>query len=279
MYNKYITYPDPTLPLTVSKVSGCGTLVAPHYHSALELLWVISGKLEVHIGEQVYLCNEQDMVFIPSDSLHYATAVGGSAQLQALVFSPSIVIREELGLSPHTLLSKYATGYCEFPKNHNFSPALHHNAGRIASLYKIYETDNSAKLELLSHLYAVTALLVKHLPENHDHIHDLRRITPVLEYIGQHYTRHISLQELSNLLHVCDNQLIRIFKHATGTTPTKYIMELRLKQAMDLLERTDMSVAQIADAVGFSNSNFMAKVFQSNLQMTPRDYRRSMQDL
>ena len=278
MYNKFITYPDPHFPITVSNVAGSSTLVAPHYHNALELLWVTSGTLEVHIGEQVYLCNEQDLVFIPSDSLHYATAVDGPAQLQALVFSPSVVIREDLGLSPHALLSKYATGYCEFPKSHNLSAALHHNISRIASLYKICETDTSAKLELLSHLYAVTALLVKSLPENHNHIHDLRRITPVLAHINKYYAQHISLRELSDILHVCDNQLIRIFKHATGTTPTKYIMELRLKQAMDLLERTDMSVAQIAEAVGFSNPNFMAKVFQSNLQMTPRDYRRSMQD-
>ena len=278
MYNKYITYPDPAFPVTVSHVAGFGTLVAPHYHNDLELLWVVSGTLDVHIGEQSIVCSEKDLVFIPPDSLHYAAALDGSAQLQALVFSPSVIIREDLGLFPHMLLRKYTSGHCEFQKNHNLSPSLHHNISRIASLYKLCETDNSAKLELLSHLYAITALLVKSLPINHDHIQDLRRIAPVLEHIGEHYTQHIPLRELSDILHVCDNQLIRIFKSATGTTPTKYITELRLKQAMKLLESTDLPISQIAETVGFSNPNFMAKVFQANLQISPRVFRRNIQE-
>ena len=81
--------------------------------------------------------------------------------------------------------------------------------------------------------------------------------------------------ELGGLLNVCNDHFIRLFRSATNKTPVAYIRDFRLQEALKLLLDGDLSVTDIASAVGFSSGNYMTRVFRSAFHMTPLQYRKN----
>jgi transcriptional regulator GlxA family with amidase domain len=66
----------------------------------------------------------------------------------------------------------------------------------------------------------------------------------------------------------------RVFTHEMGTTPSRYLLQLRVEAARRLLEQTDKSPAQISAACGFSGTDLMRRAFQRLLGTAPEKYRR-----
>lgn len=67
------------------------------------------------------------------------------------------------------------------------------------------------------------------------------------------------------------------FKECTGFPPAKYILEIRIMKAKDLLTNTYMTVNEIAYNLGFDNIDYFYVVFKSKIGMTPTAYRKKSQ--
>jgi AraC-like DNA-binding protein len=81
-----------------------------------------------------------------------------------------------------------------------------------------------------------------------------------------------SLDELAERLHVSKAHLIRSFTHKTGVSPGKYITRVRIDYAKLLLQDEDTTIAYVAEASGFANANYFAKVFRRETGMSPSEY-------
>lgn len=66
----------------------------------------------------------------------------------------------------------------------------------------------------------------------------------------------------------------RRFQKATGMTPIQYVHTLRLEEAKQLLESTDMSIEAIAGEVGYEDMSFFSRLFRREVGLTPGQYRR-----
>ena len=80
-----------------------------------------------------------------------------------------------------------------------------------------------------------------------------------IKYIEAHYKQNVTVSELTNLLGISQPYLYKIFKEAFGKSPKCYITDYRIKIAKEMLEETDLSVAEIAYSVGFSDSFAFSK--------------------
>jgi AraC-like DNA-binding protein len=58
----------------------------------------------------------------------------------------------------------------------------------------------------------------------------------------------------------------------TGQTPVEYIRSYRLEKAMTLMQKSDMTIAEIAYQVGFSTPNYFAKSFKNKYNMLPSEF-------
>jgi AraC-like DNA-binding protein len=103
---------------------------------------------------------------------------------------------------------------------------------------------------------------------------DRARMERVLNYIHAHYTDAVSIKRLSEIAHLSESQLQRLFKRSTRMTISQYIGQLRVGGACRLLAQTDRSLAQIAETVGFSDAAHFSRQFRAARGMTPGDYRR-----
>lgn len=80
------------------------------------------------------------------------------------------------------------------------------------------------------------------------------------------------LDELAERLEVSKPHLIRSFTKQTGVSPGRYITHLRIEYAKLLLRGEDPSITYVAEASGFANANYFAKVFRRETGMSPSEY-------
>lgn len=78
---------------------------------------------------------------------------------------------------------------------------------------------------------------------------------------------------LADHLNLSENHFIRAFKKEVGTTPTKYLNNIRLEHAKQLLLTSNDSVDEIAATCGYTRTNYFCRVFKSNTHMSPLEYR------
>lgn len=95
-------------------------------------------------------------------------------------------------------------------------------------------------------------------------------IAKVKTYIRHHYSENnIGAEELAGLVYLSPGYLSAVFKEETGVTLNRYIREVRMNKARELLEGTNMKIAQIAKEVGFSNSSYFCRSFREFFGCSP----------
>ena len=97
----------------------------------------------------------------------------------------------------------------------------------------------------------------------------------VLENIDEKYDSDISLQELSEKYNISTGHLSSLIKRETGQTYTEHIIRRRIQKAKVLLEKGNMSVNEIAEAVGYSDYFYFTKLFTKTVGLSPSKYRRN----
>lgn len=97
--------------------------------------------------------------------------------------------------------------------------------------------------------------------------------TAAAQYVAEHYAEPINVGRVAEALHTDRSHLSRRFKSATGLTLKDYIDNIRIAKACDLLSMTDMEVAQVARACGFSSLEVFSRKFKMARSVSPARFR------
>ena len=93
-------------------------------------------------------------------------------------------------------------------------------------------------------------------------------------YMEDHMLEKFSLQTMADALHTDGSYLLKIFHEETGHTLLWFHREIRIREACEMLENTDASVAEIASMLGFSTPALFSRVFAQMRGVSPRAYRK-----
>lgn len=97
------------------------------------------------------------------------------------------------------------------------------------------------------------------------------------EYIDKHYMEKLSLKKISDDLHMGTTKLCALAKKLSGDgSVTKLTTNRRIAEAKILLYNKRLSVAEIAERVGFSDYNYFTKMFKKTVGVTPSQYRKQL---
>lgn len=83
---------------------------------------------------------------------------------------------------------------------------------------------------------------------------------------------NFSVEELSSMMAMSRVALYKKILSITGNTPIEFIRKIKLQKAVQLLEKSKLSIASISYEVGYSNPNYFAKVFREEFNMLPSEY-------
>ncbi len=101
-------------------------------------------------------------------------------------------------------------------------------------------------------------------------------LADTLAYMEAHFTEEMSLDDLAAQAHMSKNHFIRLFKQHYNETPNRYLNQLRLDYAKELLRSTDRSMTDIALHCGFCDGNYFSRSFRQAEGQSPRSYRQAI---
>ena len=92
-------------------------------------------------------------------------------------------------------------------------------------------------------------------------------------YIKEHLAEKVSLEQVAKEVHLSKSYLCRILKEELGCTFTEYTNRLRIEKSKLYLHCEDMSLSEIACAVGFDDQSYFTRVFRRQVGVPPGKYR------
>ena len=221
----------------------------------LDLVLVTGSKL-VHVWDQGE-CPERDIheitIHIAPDTFH-----GTLMDKSALISIRHMLERAQRGLAfPETAIQIVREDIIN----------LAHNTDSFASVIRL--------LNLLHRLS-----LVKDAKElssssfvNAEESNEDDRIRLTKDYVAKHYMHDIHLQELADMVCMSAESFSRFFRHRTGRTPNRYIIDYRLGIAARLLLNTKMAVSEIGFSCGFNTLSHFNRLFRESKGCTPSEFR------
>lgn len=100
-------------------------------------------------------------------------------------------------------------------------------------------------------------------------------IMSIKRLIDKDYSQDLSLESIAEHVHLTPSYLSFLFKKETGKSLVRYITQVRMEKAVELLTNTNMKIIDISETLGFSNSSYFIQIFRNFHGVSPAKYRES----
>lgn len=217
-----------------------------------------------------------DAVFINKNVVH-CVKQKGECHYNSFVF-PDYFLEFYFGCPAKTLVDNVVEDkqfqIHHFHQNLDWCNKMLSILGELSSLEK--DKTDLYVYEVLVRLSALWLIMRKNirLPSERQHSITNVRIQTFLNYIEQHYSAPLTLEDLAASANVSKSECLRCFKESIQTSPYKYLLEYRLSKAAALLKMSDEPIGNIADSVGVHQMSHFGKCFKAKTGCSPRKYRK-----
>ena len=245
------------------------------FHRYHELYYIAEGRCSVFIGQRTYRLQAGDFALIPAGTLH-KTDFTSHGQNTKYVISFSVNTARQIDAFLQTDIA--GTG---FRPGKIKAPVQRQEAVLLLANRMLYEFENQPPLGKSLCLTLLAELLIslqryrsgeEESDGNEDPVRG--RMRDVAAYLCEHAREQITLTEVAAHFAVSPSHLSRIFHQETGFGVREYLIHYRIRMACDLLLNSGLSVTQIADQCGFSDSNYFGDAFKKATGLSPREYRK-----
>jgi len=246
-----------------------------------QFIYVHKGKGRIEIGEKMYSAITGDVFFYGPGVVHtfYADEVDPfiltglhfdftnhfktlpfpigpfathlykeELATETIEFVDFIGFPEHINLSAHTRLRELI-----FEMLKEFEEGRIYSAGYINSLFHAF-------LIIISR----NVLMSKVDPNSKDEI-----VTEVIRFLQDHYAENPSNECIAEIFHFHQNYLNQLMVANTGVPIRQYLIDFRIRKALDMLLNTDSSIKEIAKNVGYEDLHYFSRVFKKKTGLTP----------
>lgn len=255
-----------------------------HFHNCLEIGVCHSDSGIMEFYGSAHPFKKGDVTVIPRNIPHTTYSAPGTESHWSYIFlDPRELFR---GLFP-AAWKNYDLSLCTSGSFRYILPQSQYPAVHSLSLSVIKELEEqrpsfqvSAKGLLLSlyiELYRIESAEKEANQKEEESQDNALMIAPALDYIEENYMQQFSIDFLADLCHWSPTHFRRVFHDIMGTSPLDYLNNTRIMQSLGLLRGTDHSILEISELVGFHSVSSYNRYFIKIIQMSPREYRRQLQ--
>jgi AraC-like DNA-binding protein len=153
------------------------------------------------------------------------------------------------------------------------------NSEKILKMFKELEQKRNMKREMVEvesirDTYSILLALTQTVSECYLPTEKQLKIAPAIEYISQHYTESITNDALAKITGLSTVYFRKLFTEVYGKSPGKYITDLRMKKAAEMLNSDYGTISDIAQSVGYANIYDFSRAFKKHTGISPTTYRR-----
>jgi AraC-like DNA-binding protein len=225
--------------------------IGRHVHSDYhELYLVVYGRIETRMEGRCFSGGRGEWTIIPAGSAHSNHVQEGGLRLG--------MVRWVGG--EHLIESA--------PGNYRFD-----NAGRLGYLFDwMYERNDPTDARQLDQVEAILRLL---LCETRRLLHadPTSLVHQVRSYVRRNVDRTIRLEDLAEEACLSKYHFLRKFRDQAGLTPMRFVTQVRMEVARNLIRHSQLSLEAIAVQAGFAGESHMHQVFRKHLGQSPGSLR------
>ena len=231
----------------------------PHFHSSVELVYVLSGELKATIDGAALIASENMMVISSSYAVHsYETPERSLAVFATIPLTDVPDIARKL-------------------QRQSFAETLVRDDDQrtLRELMCMLERFQRSPVTMKGLCGAILGLLIDRvglLPAREGS--RTLFIRDVLEHVSQHHAEAMTVQRLADRFGYSRSHFSHLFSTHLGCSVADYVASVRCVHAAQLLRETDMRVADAALAVGFESLRTFYRTFKKQYKMTPNAYAR-----
>ncbi len=150
---------------------------------------------------------------------------------------------------------------------------LKSNFEKILNLWKT--GDYSDKIYCKSLIYKIYSEIAKANFSKYVSLNRREQIENIVDYITDNIGEvNLDISKLSKMCNISEVHFRRIFSCIYRVSPKRFITIVRVNSAKELLVSENLSIAEISKSCGFENQYYFSKVFKSETNMTPSQYRK-----
>ena len=253
---------------------GMASPFPAHRHSDIEISFCQSGSYEIRINNQIHIVHEGEFALIlPMETHEYPDVKAGPAQCLTLMVGPNF-LGEYYNPFIHSAFETVYSLKMGSPER----TTLLRLFNEIVELRKA-PTEFSA-LQIQGNLYQISALILEHLPIQQNkktltkNLQDLSKIEKALEIIHYNYADPLSIDAVSHICGYSKSNFCTIFKNITGATFHSALNQQRIEVACLHLQSSDLTIEEISEKVGFTDTKSFCRVFKKTIGITAGEYRK-----
>ena len=253
-----------------------------HKHDFVELVYTVRGSCTHYINGKQYRVSHGDMLFINYGETHSFKPESALEYINFYVkpefISENLINSENIN---DIFLIFLPESTEELQARHTscvrFSPEKQTQIEQIAE--RMLEESNGSSpcsaIVMNAYMRLIFAELIRAL------LGEVRIQKPhiltdkILDYIDQNFTSPITAETLAKHCFYNPAYLGRVFKTIYGKSMNEYIKTKRMEHAMELLKTTDLSIEEIASAVGYSSKTQFYKNFKNQFGIPPGEVKKS----
>lgn len=255
-----------------------------HWHDEVEFTLAAAGCMDYRVNDSRYLLAAGQGLFCNSGALHSGSMREDDCDYISITMHPRLLA----GFEGSVIGAKYVMPLVESQGLSSLllTPDVTWQASVLEYLHKIYElcSGRTEGYELRVQLLfmQIWVELSAHCAGqvNQGQTEDtekLRRLRGILTFLHEHYADKITLEDIAAHVGLCKSECCRFFKRQMGTPLFDYLLDYRIGRSLSSL-KAGSSVAEAAEASGFNDPSYYAKVFRTHTGRSPSQYRKEIGD-
>jgi AraC-like DNA-binding protein len=276
-YHENREYPT-DLPITAVRFHNMNFLA--HWHTEVEFVLVLEGRLGIGINSGYRTLETGDMAMFASGDIHYYDSKDNQSTVLIIVFRPEIIDSiVDLAAGSHTtniIISKTMMTTAGLGESVLTEMKICFEAifTELNGQKEEYKTLIKARLiELVGLFHRYQTRMAENAVDSTLGNGNVKLLQKAIRFINENYAHDISLEDISDHLNISPFYFSRIFSKSTGLTFKSYVNSYRIEKAQNLIVSTARPIIDIAYDCGFSSIRTFNRVFKSINGKTPSNVR------
>ncbi len=245
-----------------------------HWHPEYEILRVLKGSFQLTVDGQLLTAGKDDILMIQGGTLH--GGIPDDCIYECIVFDMRLLLGNNklCNKQLQLLMRQEMSTVLQLP----LEPASLSNI--IDELFLAmsekkpgYEFITQGALYTLFGIIFEANLLRASVVQPAASSLQITRFKNVLNFIEEHYSEQISLEDMSGIANLSPRYFCRFFRKMTQCTPTEYLNYFRIECACEQLTQMPLTITEVALNCGFNDISYFIKAFHKAKGVTPKKYK------
>lgn len=231
-----------------------------HFHKEISIALVENGHSNIQICDEIYEITGMTFLMIPSNVVHKCSPFSYSNWKFRMIY----INKEWFESAYNCSIEKFSFSFKEVDKIMYLD---------ILSLFDNIENGNFDIQNESKMIYYISLLMaITNNEKKYSEGLKTKKIRLIKDFIEENYLGNIMISDLSKTCDMSEYSLIRQFENSLGLSPHKYITNLRINYAKNLL-KGNKSLSEIALESAFYDQSHFIKCFKEYTGVTPKKYR------